>query len=470
MAKILIIEAFYGGSHKQLLDTILENINSMEYELFTLPAKKWHWRARMSALHFAHTIPTDHHYDVLFSSSVLNLAELLGVRPDLAKCRKIVFFHENQLVYPVREIKDRDCQYGLNQIMTWCQSFVIGYEENLAADVLIFNSNFNRTSFLNNINPFLNIQSDFKLKQICEKIEPKCEVLYFPIKFQQMPKRSKENYNTVLHLIWPHRWEHDKNPQLLTETLLELHKRKIPFRASIIGENFQTVPECFDGIQEKLGEKLINFGYLSRESYIQCLLNGDVVISTAGHEFYGVSMLEATYCGCIPIAPNKLVYPEIYPTENLYNTSNQLIKTLYNWCRNPSLFRKQRDKFLEDFTFERFDATNLIPKFLEKIKIHMLQNMRKCSKTTCHLSNCEASQATYCGCIPIAPNKLVYPEIYPTENLYNTSNQLIKTLYNWCRNPSLFRKQRDKFLEDFTFERFDATNLIPKFLEKIKIQ
>lgn len=143
MAKILIIEAFYGGSHKQLLDTILESnygqscvmfdkeyviltahlqfidINNMEYELFTLPAKKWHWRARMSALHFSQIIPTDHQYNILLTSSVLNLAELLGVRPDLAKCRKVVYFHENQLVYPVREIKDRDCQYGLNQIMTW---------------------------------------------------------------------------------------------------------------------------------------------------------------------------------------------------------------------------------------------------------------------------------------------------------------------------------------------------------------
>lgn len=160
----------------------------------------------------------------------------------------------------------------------------------LSADNIVFNSNFNKTSFLSSITPFLNIQSDFKLKQIKEKIEPKCEVIYFPIKFHRMPKRNEENYNTVLHLIWPHRWEHDKNPQLLTETLLELHKRQIPFQASIIGENFQTIPECFDGLKEKLGEKLINFGFLSSEEYLKCLLSGDIVISTAGHEFYGVSM------------------------------------------------------------------------------------------------------------------------------------------------------------------------------------
>lgn len=80
----------------------------------------FHRRARTSALYFSQVVPRDPvGYAVLFTSSVLNLAELLGVRPDLNKCHKIVYFHENQLVYPVREIKDRDCQYGLNQIMTW---------------------------------------------------------------------------------------------------------------------------------------------------------------------------------------------------------------------------------------------------------------------------------------------------------------------------------------------------------------
>lgn len=107
-------------------------VNPAQYELYSLPAKKWHWRARTSALFFSQTIPLDHQYRFILTSSVLNLAELLGVRPDLAKCKKIVYFHENQLVYPVREIKERDCQYGMNQIMTW---FVIFFN-------LITNLNF----------------------------------------------------------------------------------------------------------------------------------------------------------------------------------------------------------------------------------------------------------------------------------------------------------------------------------------
>lgn len=368
-AAILIIEPFYGGSHKQLIDTVIENLNVGDFEIYSMAGKKWHWHARTGGLFFSQEIPKEHSYKVIFTSSVLNLAELLGVRPDLVSCRKIVYFHENQLVYPVREVKERDCQYGLNQILT-C----------LAADIILFNSNFNRMSFLDNVMPFLNKQPDYKLKNIREIIEKKCEVLYFPIKFHTFPNKrlmigsdlplpQLDTKNECLHLIWPHRWEHDKNPKLLVEVLLELNKRQVDFKVTICGENHKATPEPFDGVQEKLGAKLVNFGFLSRERYVKALLGGDVVISTAGHEFYGVAMLEATYCGCMPIAPNKLVYPEIYPRENLYNTSNQLIKMLYNWCRNPEIFRKHRDKFFEYFTFDRYSAQHLVPKYLQKLKM-----------------------------------------------------------------------------------------------------
>ncbi|XP_055320106.1 glycosyltransferase-like domain-containing protein 1-like [Sitodiplosis mosellana] len=360
MAKVIIIEAFYGGSHKQLLDTVLQDIDVAKYDLYTLPAKKWHWRARTSALYFSQSIPTDHQYEVLFTSSVLNLAELIGMRPDLVVCKKIVYFHENQLIYPVREIKERDCQYGLNQIMT-C----------LAADRVLFNSKFNQSSFLDNISTFLNIQSDFKIKGLRDRIEPKCEVLYFPIKFHRMPmERATERNFSELHLLWAHRWEHDKNPQLLANTLIELNQRQIPFTVSIVGEQFDTHPLCFDEMRAKLEGRIRNFGFLSREDYLKCLGEADIVLSTADHEFYGVSMLEAVHCGCMPIAPNKLVYPEIYPKDNLFSTEKQLIKKLQNWCKNPSVFHQQRQKFFQSFSVQPFASENLIKRFLQILTLN----------------------------------------------------------------------------------------------------
>lgn len=55
----------------------------------------------------------------LFASSTLNLCELAALRPDLAPLRKVLYFHENQLVYPVRRHQERDFQYGYNEIVSW---------------------------------------------------------------------------------------------------------------------------------------------------------------------------------------------------------------------------------------------------------------------------------------------------------------------------------------------------------------
>ena len=62
---------------------------------------------------------------MLFTSSVLNLAELIALRNDFINVKKIVYFHENQLVYPIRDKSkgERDFQYGYNQILTRFDTF-----------------------------------------------------------------------------------------------------------------------------------------------------------------------------------------------------------------------------------------------------------------------------------------------------------------------------------------------------------
>jgi len=327
MKKILLIEPFYGGSHKQLIDFLTEFIVPNNADLVTLQAKKWHWRARTSALYLSQVI-TSESKDILFCSSVLNLCELCGLRPDLARIpRKIVYFHENQLVYPKQTLKDRDFQYGYNQILT-CT----------VADVILFNSQFNLDSFLDSLNSFLKTQPDYKpdVSTLKQQIQAKSRVLYFPVK---LPKyHLKETSEKPLHILWPHRWEHDKNPQDFFEVLFKLKLENLDFRLSILGETFDDVPEIFNRAKIELQQEILHFGWLeSKEQYFKVLQDAHVVISTAHHEFFGVAMLEAAAAGCLPLVPDRLVYPEIYPENCIYRTNQQLYKKLKSYCLKPYL-------------------------------------------------------------------------------------------------------------------------------------
>jgi glycosyltransferase involved in cell wall biosynthesis len=63
----------------------------------------------------------------------------------------------------------------------------------------------------------------------------------------------------------------------------------------------------------------MHFGTVpSRDEYAKFLHRGDIVVSTAGHEFFGMAVLEAVRAGCRPLLPNRLSYPENFPVEFLY--------------------------------------------------------------------------------------------------------------------------------------------------------
>ncbi|XP_017485681.1 PREDICTED: glycosyltransferase-like domain-containing protein 1 [Rhagoletis zephyria] len=366
LQRILIVEPYYGGSHKQFIETLLPlSVNYDDFKLYDMKAKKWHWRARTSALYMSQVVDReDTKFDILFASSVLNLSEFLSLRPDLAKIPiKIIYFHENQLVYPIQAQKERDFQYGYNQFLS-C----------LVADQVVFNSNYNRDSFLLAIKPFLKMMPDYRppnLDDLIRSIKEKSRVLYFPIKFCHVPlMHTQTREKTVLHIIWPHRWEHDKNPESLFRILYTLKEHNIRFKVSVLGESFSQVPAIFDEAKKKLADEIINWGFCtSKDDYYQILSTANVALSTAIHEFFGVSMLEAAYCGCYPLLPARLVYPELFPAHYLYETEEACVDRLKQFADCP-----ERIPMPLDIAFSRIDWTYIREDYMRLLSAKPLQS------------------------------------------------------------------------------------------------
>ena len=75
----------------------------------------------------------------------------------------------------------------------------------------------------------------------------------------------------------------------------------------------------------------------SKEEYYSAVASSSIVVSTAAHEFFGISIVEALYLGCIPVLPRELSYPEILPekfhSSCLYRDFGELREMLEGFLR-----------------------------------------------------------------------------------------------------------------------------------------
>ncbi len=300
--KILALEPFYGGSHKAFLDGWAA-VSRHTWTTLGLPAFKWKWRMRHGPVTLAENVngrvAKGERFDLLFCSDMLDLATFRGlVAESIRDLPSVAYFHENQLTYPVRSESERDYHFAVTNLTT-C----------LAADRVWFNSEFHRDSFLSALPHFLKRMPDFQLLDNVAALAPKTSVMPQGIEnFGPKPPRQPG----PLHILWAARWEHDKNPEAFFDALRILKRSGAEFRVSVIGEQFDTVPEVFSRAKKGFRDQIINWGYQpDRAAYRQALCEADVVVSTADHEFFGVSVIEAIASGAWPLVPQRLAYPEI---------------------------------------------------------------------------------------------------------------------------------------------------------------
>ncbi len=301
--RILALEPYHGGSHKAFLDGWIER-SRHDWTVLGLPPFKWKWRMRHAPITFADDVAehvdAGEEWDALLCSDMLNLPEFLGLAPDAVReLPRIAYFHENQLTYPYRFEDERDYQYCFSNMATA-----------LAATEVWFNSAFHRDEFLEAIPVFLKKMPDHQPWDIVERIRAKSHVRAPGI---ARPAERGPRPSGPLRILWAARWEHDKDPDAFFEALGLLKGRGVEFRVSVIGETFRGMPPCFEQAKATFAGHIDRWGYQeSRADYDAALAEADVVVSTAQHEFFGISVVEAAAAGCRPVLPRRLAYPEIF--------------------------------------------------------------------------------------------------------------------------------------------------------------
>jgi len=323
--KILFLEPFYGGSHRDFADGLVSK-SQHKIELVTLPARFWKWRMRGAALYFFKKIKSFSEYDGLIVTDLMSLADLKALC-GAAFPPSVVYLHENQLTYPTAPDESVDYQFGFTNLTT-----------TLTAEKVIFNSHTHYSSFFSALPGFLNMMPEYHPNWAIKEIQNKSDIIYPGINcpgYRLIKKNEniKRDIKKVPLIIWNHRWEFDKNPQDFFYALDRVLEKRFDFKVALLGENFQIKPKEFIAAKERYGDRVVVYGYAeSKSDYVKWLSKGDVVISTAIQENFGISVVEAVRAGCIPFVPDRLSYPEIIPEQYhkdfLFTDKDNLVEKL----------------------------------------------------------------------------------------------------------------------------------------------
>lgn len=345
--RILIISPYHGGSHQAWAEGY-RRFSQHDVQLLTLPARFWKWRMHGGSVTLAHKFLVKEYNDqirrrsdlsgkilpdVIFATDMVDLTTFLALtRPHTSSLPVVLYMHENQLTYPLpldagtgpmrRQKGERDLHYAF-----------INYASMLAADRILFNSRHHMYSLFEELFRFLKRFPDYNELNTIPALREKSAILPVGIDFQRFDavKADKEGDAWPL-ILWNQRWEYDKNPNMFFQALYRIAEEGIPFRLALCGQNFRQRPIEFEEASNRLANQLVFQGYANDRQYAHLLWEATVTISTAEHEFFGVSIAEAIYCRTFPVLPNRLSYPELIPPnyhqDCLYNTKEGLLRRI----------------------------------------------------------------------------------------------------------------------------------------------
>ncbi len=342
--RILLLSPYHGGSHRAWAEGY-QRAAAHDVTLLTLPAHFWKWRMHGGAVTLARRWMStgDPAPDLILSTDLLDLTTFLALtRSRTAGVPVALYMHENQLTYPLpadpttgpmrRQLGERDRHYAF-----------INYISMLAADRVFFNSHYHLDSFFAALPPFLRHYPEYNELDTVALLRHKSAVLPVGIDLRRLDPEPEPPAAAPPLVLWNQRLEYDKNPERFIDVLLALAAEELPFRVALCGERFGKPTEAWERGVAELGERVIHDGYADDDLYRRLLWAADATISTAGHEYFGISILEAIYCRTFPLLPARLSYPELIPeafhADCLYHGRADLLKRLRWALTDPAAAR-----------------------------------------------------------------------------------------------------------------------------------
>ncbi len=313
---IWLLSAYRADSHAAWADWLVENHPDIEWQRLELPGRHFRWRIRGNPLSWLDVLPQQTP-DHILATSMVDLATLKGLHPRLAAIPAYYYFHENQFAYPVSEHQARSIEPQMVQLYGA-----------LAADRLLFNSAFNQDSFLEGVEALLNKMPDEKPAGLRQRLKIKSSI--YPVPVNPVAADAEKDLKLIL---WNHRWEYDKAPELFVEAMIELAEQGSEFKLALLGARANQTPPALAHCREKLADRIIIDGKVDTEQYRQWLGKAGIVVSTSLHEFQGLSVLEAVSAKARPLVPDALCYTEQYPDEYRYTAGDKtaLVDQLGHW-------------------------------------------------------------------------------------------------------------------------------------------
>lgn len=354
--KALLLSAYDAASHRRWRRGLQTHLPEIDWTVLTLPNRRFFWRIWSNGLTLAYnkrrTLEAD--YDVVVATSMVDVLTLRALVPSIGQTDTLVYFHENQFAYPERPGQTTERYIRHCNIRTAA-----------AGDRLLFNSDFNRDSFLDGVDKLMSNAPDCRPDGLVDQIRDTSCVVPVPLENSCFRETRIRDRGGPLKIVWNHRWEYDKAPDRCLKALFEISDRGFDFELYLLGTRFNQIPQVFKEARDRLEDHILVDEFVEDAAvYRQILVEADLVISSALHEFQGLAVLEALAAGCRPLVPDRLAYRDYVPDQYRYPSYPEqpareieaLIEKLSQVCAEPRRIREAPAVDVEKFRWAHLES------------------------------------------------------------------------------------------------------------------